>query len=511
MKKLTILTSVLALAACGGGSGGSGSSTISNNPNTQMTFGNIELPTSRVSSAATTSNSAVTGMDSSVTNIAEMTATVESIIGSDKLNELANNLTSISSSSSTNRSASARRSVLRTLPGFSNKEKAANYVMTFTDDIMNELALLQNDEILQTLSKVSSFMRDILFQMLCRFSGHCGTNYSLEDLADMIKEQTTQNDWHDFNEQNQYREFTLKDADFTMSSASNGDEDGALDIVRFDVDENAKITGVKFITLDSDEIGHEDTQNTEDDAYFTRSSDNSNVFNFVQYNEEGGKPTRLEGITTIETYGEETGNRYSDFGLFIVSANKYVNDELKEQQENREPFAGGYNDKKIVDLPSESMNFTGKAIGGIQGKDDDVDLQVETVATLAFNGSTQNQTLSMNFDNWYNVTVDKNLNSDQLKFTFDGTVADDNYALNGMGTGHKEVVIENPGNYNGTGYDNSSLTNGKLQINYYGDNGNPEEFVGVTQYVETIQPANELSNGSDVRMNVSFGGVRDNQ
>ena len=211
---------------------------------------------------------------------------------------------------------------------------------------------------------------------------------------------------------------------------------------------------------------------------------------------------KLIGTATVATYGRETGNRYSDFGRFIVELEKYENDAFVETQHSYEPFAGGYNDKKIVDLPSESMNFTGKAVGTIQGKDHGEDLRVDGTATLAFNGTTQNQNLSMQFDNWYNVTIDKNLNSDQLKFTFDGTVADNNYALADMTGTHKEVTITNPGSYTGQGYD--SHPNGKLQINYYGDNGNPEEFVGVAQYAEEIDNQN-------FHCNFSFGGVRDNQ
>lgn len=493
MKKLTILTSVLALAACGGGSGGT-----HNNPGGASY---PEIPASRVSSTVANSNSKVTGMDSSVTNIAEMTAAAEYAIGTDVLNNLSNNLDGISAS--VNRGASTRNAVLRSPHGYhSNKE-------TFAYNWFEIGRMFHN---IWGLEKRRQFYREQPDMVRGYGKIRCGCNdidsYTEDQLLGLFDDPATRTNWDNFYNQNHYREYTLRDVDFTMSSASNGDEHGALDIVRFDLDENSKIIGVEFITLDSDEIGHEDTQNPDDDAYFTRSSDDSKVFNFVQDNIEGGVPTRLEGSATPQTYGGEhgTGNRYSDFGLFIVSADKYVNGVLTEQQENREPFAGGYNDKKIVNLPSETMNFTGKAVGGIQGKDGDGDLQVEADATLAFNGANQNQTLSMNFNDWYNVTIDKNLNSDKLTFTFDGTVANDNYALNGMGSGHKEVVIANPGNYNGTGYDDSAETKGKLQINYYGDNGNPEEFVGVVQYVETIEPAN----GSDVRMNISFGGIKDN-
>ena len=514
MKKLTILTSVLALTACGGGSGGSGSAGITNNPsnpgtpNAPMTFGNVELPTSRVSSAAADSNSAVTGMDSSVTNIAEMTETVKTAIGVEDLDYLANNLDNISSSTSnlTVRSASARRSTLRSLSGFNDRAEAANYTITFTDDAMKEMAHKTYDEIMRFLEELSAFTRNIWFKMLCYANGSCNS-YSLEELATMIHEQATHNHWHDFYERNHYREYTLKDVDFTMSSASNGDEAGALDIVRFDLDENSKIIGVKFISLDSDEIGHEDTQNTGDDTYITRNG-NKNEFNFYSNGEDKLDDgtvirTRLEGTTTVETYGHETGNRYSDFGRFIATQDKYYEGiEEPKHKESYEPFAGGYTDKIVI--PSESMEFTGKAVGTIQGKDEfRDDLRVDGTATLAFNGANQNQTLSMNFDNWYNVTIDKNMNNDQLTFTFSGTTADNNYALTNMGTGAKEVIIANPGNYNGTGYSDTH-PNGKLQINYYGDNGNPEEFVGVAQYAESIDNQN-------FHCNFSFGGVRNNQ
>lgn len=508
MKKLTILTSVLALTACGGGSGGGNSAVTNNdpinNPGAPVTFGTTEIPTSRVSSTAATSNSHVTGMDSSVTNIAEMTETVKTAIGVEDLNYLANNLDNISSSTSnlTVRSASARRSTLRSLSGFNDKAEAANYTITFTDDAMKEMAHKTYDEIMRFLEELSAFTRNIWFKMLCYANGHCNS-YSLEELATMIHEQATHNHWHDFYERNHYREYTLRDVDFTMSSASNGDENGGLDIVKFELDNNSKIVGVKLFALNSGEINNFENQDPSDDAYFNRESDDSNVFSFIQERDEGPVHKKLIGTARVETYGHETGNRYSDFGRFIAELEKYENDVFIEPQNSYEPFAGGYKDKLVV--PSESMNFTGKAIGTIKGKNENLgDLRAEGTATLEFNGANQNQTLSMQFDNWYNVTIDKNMNNDQLKFTFDGTVADNNYALADMASTHKEVTITNPGNYSGQGYDNS-LTKGKLQINYYGDNGNPEEFVGVTQYVESIP------NEGEIRVNLGFGGVRDNQ
>ena len=67
MKQLAILTSLLALAACGGGSGGSGGASFS--PSSAVTPGTLTVPSSLrsgVTSGATTSNENVTNMNSEV-------------------------------------------------------------------------------------------------------------------------------------------------------------------------------------------------------------------------------------------------------------------------------------------------------------------------------------------------------------------------------------------------------------------------------------------------------------
>ena len=73
MKKITILTSVLALAACGGGHS---VSDIVTDAATDMALQNFDVPQSTVSADAENYNKQITGMRSSVTNVAEMTVSL---------------------------------------------------------------------------------------------------------------------------------------------------------------------------------------------------------------------------------------------------------------------------------------------------------------------------------------------------------------------------------------------------------------------------------------------------
>ena len=536
MKKIAILTSVLALAACGGGSGGGGSatnqdgSTITpdynlngggsggtvNNPSIPVAFGNTEIPTSRISSDAVTSNSYVTGMDSSVTNIAEMTAMVESIIGTEALNELANNLDSISSSNSntTNRSASAKRSALRTLSGFNDLAKAANYTMTSTEDVLKEMAQKTYDEILQTLKDIPAFIANIWFKMLCYANRSCNS-YSLEELATMIHEQTTHNHWHDFYEQNQYHEYTLENVEFTMAATSGdgGDESANFkDVLSFELDpKTGAIAKVHYKVYDRN--GDEDEEHA---AIFNRIGD-TKTFNIYQ---NAGHGSTYDGDGEIITYGKNVHVplKYSDFGE-IAGGMLETDSEGNETfvVDYREPFAGGYKELR-KEAPETAMNFSGKAVGNLQ--QGHFDMNINGNASLKFD-TNRTETLSMNFSNpdekgtpWYDVEIirNKDENTDSITFkTKNGLVVPDEVKFNDFNennTRTKYNYLVDGYNFEGWGHDHTEgVGHGKLDIGYYGgSDGNVTEATGVTQYVE--RPTN---GEHDLRMTVGFGMAKDNQ
>ena len=496
-----MLLSILALTACGGGSGGNHTTVIdqndsvNNNTYEDLTIGNMDIPISNISGDVVDSNEQVTSMDSGITNIAEMTAAVEGIIGSDALDDIANNLENLM--------GTMTRSFKSMNGNYTNKEKAA-YVALEGAKVFKDW---NND-------KKSRFFE--IYPNMVSYWGKlfCGCNvngFDINQYLDLFGNNTNQDNFNDFYSDHHYREYTLDNADFIMSSASNGDENGGLDVVKFELDNDSKIVGIKLYAFNSDEIGDFEHQNTADDAYIERIGD-SNVFHFVQERDQmhDGRLVhkRIEGDGTLLTHGGE--NRYSDFGQFFVVADEYEDGEFKERQISYEPFAGGYAEKKIVDLPSESMRFSGKAVGTIDGREDNHDdLLLSGDATLTFDGTSE--ILEMQFNNWYNLTINKNINEERIVFTFDGSSSDDNFALNAMESNHKSVIVENPGNYNGRGYEENTLTKGKLKIDYYGDNNIPEEFVGVAQYVEGMPPENEQTDGAEIRVNLGFGGIRDNQ
>lgn len=510
MKKLTILTSVLALAACGGGSGGGGGSArTSNNPGTPVTFGNATIPTAHITDDAKTSNGFVTGMDNSVTNVLEMTAAVETAIGEDNLNELANNLDNISSSNSnlTIRSASTRRPALRTLPGFNNKANAANYAMTFTDDFIKEMAQRTHDETLQFLGELSVFMRNIVFKMLCHFSGSCGMNYSLENLASMIQGQTTQHDWNDFYEQNHYREYTLENVDFTMAATSGegGDESANFkDILSFELDpETGEIAKVHYKVYDRN--GNEDEEHA---AIFNRIGEK--IFHIYQ---NAGHGSTYVADGEIITYGRNFGLKYSDFGE-IATGSLGIDSEGHETviTDYREPFAGGYKELR-KETPETAMNFAGKAIGNVQYGNNAMNINGSASLEFAANGQ---ETLAMNFSNpdengtaWYDVEIVRNKSADthSITFTTNDTLnanIHDDFKFNDFvgNTRTPTYNLVDGYNFEGWGHDHAEgIGYGKLDIGYYGgSDGNVTEATGVTQYVE--RPTN---GEHDLRMTVSFG------
>ena len=476
MKKLTILTSVLALAACGGGSGG----------------GAGVAPRAPIDVA--TSNSIITNMVS--TSEAQATAYVVDTLGTEDAKSVGLNTVA--------RTAAHRSPFVSSISKNSlDYDKAKELVeisqwLNNPDTTKNDIvSLFEQDK-----NKIKAALK-LMKDMYCFVGGDA------EETADRILAKRSEHKFDEFLEElKEKTEVLILDrVDFKMSSASNGDEAGGLDIVKFEVDKDSKIIGGKLYALNSGETL--DNQDTKDDSNLIRQSDSSNIFDFTQERDEKLQDEttihkKLIGTAKIETYGRDTGNRYSDFGRFIIDLDEYENGKKTDHQTSYEPFAGGYTDKQIIDLPSESMEFAGKAAGSLKGKGSD-DKRLDGPATLTFDGTKQ--TIGMQFDNWYDVNIEKNINEEKLVFKFSGT-SDENFALSGMENGSKTVTIDNPGNYNGKGYGYDSQTKGKLEINYYGNNGNPEEFVGVTQYVESFAPSNEKQEGFEVRMNIGFGGTR---
>lgn len=368
MKKLAILTSILALAACGGGSGsGDGGVPIVSNNNTSA-LGNIELPTSRVSSTAATSNSSVTGMDSSVTNISEMTSAVESAIGTDALNSIASDSDNISNV--INRSASARHATLRAPGHHTDKEKGAYLFLEGGKRFKN-----------WGHDKRRDFYREQ--PDMVRYWGKifCGCNidsYNEDQVLAIFDNDSNQTNWNNFYEQNHYREYTLGDVKFeTMITP------GQVDTMKFFVKEDGQIEGIAFAAGEGNTLEHIPNRWL---SKIDRTTDN-------KFRTEDGADMEYN------TYADDLNLRYTDFGVIGID---YQGDHFDA------PFIAGYEDKKIITMPEGETQFTGIAKGTVEyasGENNDYLPIADNSATLTFNNGTE--TLHANFNNWYEVSISK--------------------------------------------------------------------------------------------------------
>ncbi len=489
MKKYAILTSVLALTACATGGGSGGGSVHS------------EVMDYR------TSNRNVVSM--TTTDPADMQENVKKIVMSGETDtEYLNEIGTLLNDPATTARAAFSKETTGNLK-YDNARELVDvaFWLAKNDTTEQEIIDLFNSQE-QIDNKIVKGRTKIQAALKLLSGSNCFVGGNAQETAERILASRASFDLDELHRNTDI--LTLDNAHFIMSSASNGDEQGGLDIVKFKLNKDYKIVGVTSYALNSEEIGHLDTQDTSDDGYLKRQGD-TNVFSVVQERDEehGGQTVhkKLEGTTTIKTYGQDTGNKYSDFGQFFVDLKEYENGEFIGNYKSYEPFAGGYDEKKVAPDKDTTMTFVGKAVGTVQGIDDTKDeLKLDAPATLKFTEGDQTLIMGFGENNWYDVEVYKAANDAPVNFKFTGEAKDENFALKDMGGGSKTVTIEKPGNYNGTGYDKQSDSKGKIEINYYGVNGAPEEFAGVAQYVESI-PSKE----GEVRVNMGFGGVKTNQ
>jgi DNA polymerase elongation subunit (family B) len=203
---------------------------------------------------------------------------------------------------------------------------------------------------------------------------------------------------------------------------------------------------------------------------------------------------------SIETYGRSVGLKYSDFGAFVGKMHETDSNGNTESGMQYEGFAGGYVNKEIkVANMTGKMDFSGRVIGTVQPKSEEGDnLRLDGNATLNFNNGTE--TLSLAFDNWYDVKIEKNGTQGDIHFTNGDVITNDEYKF----AAGNELKTDNfiNGNYEGKVVEDGVSHYGKIDINYYGNADKPTEATGVLQYVEHLQT------GGGVRANMAFGGTR---
>ena len=159
--------------------------------------------------------------------------------------------------------------------------------------------------------------------------------------------------------------------------------------------------------------------------------------------------------------------------------------------------------------PKNSMEFTGDAVGGVNYKKivegdygvvESNTMQLEGgKATLKFANGTEN--LNVTFNNWYDVDVTKNLNTNTGSISFSGgeKITDNKFKFTGVASNNIDGIKDN-GSQNFDGFNkyenkdfikeawdkNSSYEGyaGAMNIGYYGKDDTPSEATGYVMYHE---------------------------
>lgn len=156
---------------------------------------------------------------------------------------------------------------------------------------------------------------------------------------------------------------------------------------------------------------------------------------------------------------------YSDFGMYYVTENGNTGRDI--------PFAGGYASRKINDITKikKSLTFNGNAVGFVYDADSSMNLR-DGQAELTFNKENQTTSLSVNFSNWYDVTVTKDSSgTTDIEFNKSPNEAFD-----------FKPNSETPGSAN-------------MNVGYYGPAGTPTEATGTVTYRQT----------DGINMDMAFG------
>lgn len=231
--------------------------------------------------------------------------------------------------------------------------------------------------------------------------------------------------------------------------------------------------------------------------------------------------------TDYQSYAKEMKLAYSDFGLLNrTSDKKYINNNGETQTDTlteKIVFAGGYKDKKIEakDL-AEKMTFEGRAVGGVNVLETDnhgdisnavnKNLGLDGDATLVFDRDNGTQTVTAEFDNWYDVKAETDIDGktgkltltngdkiDDADFKFRGqdtyTVEDFTTAKQLLAEPKEPIDANSPGadqylkdngilDYYGNPEKHNDPAFGAMMIGYYGENKDPKEATGYVFYEE---------------------------
>lgn len=241
----------------------------------------------------------------------------------------------------------------------------------------------------------------------------------------------------------------------------------------------------------------------EGDARSLNSQSEKFEYFHMNYDKEE-KITYKSYMTSEENQNNEMKLAYSDFGILTKKAN-YSKEVLEGAKEETFVFAGGYDSKKIDPQNiTTNMTFSGYAIGAVnvgygenQGSETfrELDpLQLNGSAELELDATNGKQTLTAEFDNWYDVTATSNVDGTGSKLTLNnwkGTTPDDykfrdqsEYIVNDFTTA-KQLAADPNEAIEASNQDHSDPAFGGFNIGYYGDANNPREATGYLYYEES--------------------------
>lgn len=200
--------------------------------------------------------------------------------------------------------------------------------------------------------------------------------------------------------------------------------------------------------------------------------------------------------------GKGTNLLYSDFGTVHVNSWEGEEDKIDETF----VFAGGYEAKRISQeqLLDKEMEFEGKAVAALiyqypntnnecEGERCEKSTNYDGTAKLVF--AKGNETLTADFDKWYNVTVKSNGNNYDINFSDQGKNIEEIYKFT------EDTVKNGVTGFVGTAENDSRY--GAVDIGYYGDKGNPSEATGYVAYGEHINDT-----GAEFHSQIGFGTQR---
>ncbi|MDE6224164.1 MAG: hypothetical protein K2M23_01670 [Alphaproteobacteria bacterium] len=177
---------------------------------------------------------------------------------------------------------------------------------------------------------------------------------------------------------------------------------------------------------------------------------------------------------TLKSMGKELELSYFDFFKYNDTVIEYGDDgnghittkENGEKRENQYGLFGGYKEREIspnkVEKDIASIDFTGKAVGGVETRlhregenfRDKKSIALEGNAKLNFkNGDIPTSTLTMNFDNWYDVVIKQN-----------GDISDNNFSVEFTNFTGDDAEFK----FDKTKYENSDINNYSFAY-YYDD------------------------------------------